>query len=66
MPITHDLTFHTAPGTTDGAVMGRDTTSKDAFFGGVPAIQPTLSLGSATTTQIIQALASLNLVKTTA
>ena len=64
MAISHDLTFHTAPGTTDGAVMGRDSTSKDAFFGGVPVAQPTLAATGSTTDQIVAALAALNLVKT--
>jgi hypothetical protein len=64
MAISHDLTFHTAPGTTDGAVMGRNSTSKDSFFGGTPVAQPTLAATGATADQIVAALAALNLVKT--
>lgn len=64
MAISHDLTFHTAPGTTDGAVMGRNSTSKDAFFGGTPVVQPILAATGSTTDQIVAALAALNLVKT--
>lgn len=64
MAISHDLTFHTAPGTTDGAVMGRNSTSKDAFFGGAPVAQPVLAATGATADEIVAALAALNLVKT--
>lgn len=64
MAISHELTFHTAPGTSDGAVTGRNATSKESFFGGVPTIQPTLAATGATADQIVAALASLNLVKT--
>lgn len=62
MAISHDLTFHTAPGTTDGAVMGRNATSKDSFFGGTPAAQPTVPATGATVQQLVDALASINLV----
>lgn len=62
MTITHDLTFHTAPGTTDGAVMGRNSTSKDSFFGGTPVAQPTVPATGATVQNVVDALAALNLV----
>lgn len=39
--ITKDLTFYAAPGTTDGAVLGYDTTKNVGFFGVVPVAQQT-------------------------
>jgi hypothetical protein len=63
MTISHDLTFHTAPGTTDGNVTGRNATSKDSFFGGTPAAQPTVPATGATVQNVVDALVALNLVK---
>ncbi len=63
MAISKDLTFHTAPGTTDGAVTGRNATSKDSFFGGVPVAQPTVPATGATVQNVVDALVALNLVK---
>lgn len=54
--------WHTAPGTDDGAIWGRNANSKVAAFGGVPAPQPVIP-ASPTAEQIATALASLNLVK---
>ena len=41
--IAYDLTWYTAPGTSDGAEAGYDTTKKVGFFGTVPVAQQTVS-----------------------
>lgn len=55
-----------APGTDDGTLVGRNSDDKVGFFGAVPAVRPTVSLGTVTTAQLATALASLGLIQTTA
>lgn len=52
-----------APGTEDGALVGRNSTSKVGFFGGVPINQPTIPATGATVQQVVDLLAALNIAK---
>jgi len=58
-----DSTFAAAPGTEDGALLGRNTTSKDGFFGAPPISRPTVPATGGTVQQVIDALAALGLVQ---
>ena len=65
MPLSTDNTWHSAPNTSDGAVEGRTTASKVAFFGGTPVVKPTVtgSKGAnAALTSLMTALVALGLV----
>jgi hypothetical protein len=53
--IAHDLTFFTAPGTTDGATAGYDTLHKLAFFGKVPVAQQATPTDAASIIVLLQA-----------
>ena len=58
-----DTEWAAAPGTDDGALVGRNTTSKVGFFGANPAPRPTVPATTATTQQVVDALAALGLVQ---
>lgn len=58
--------FAAAPGSSDGTLTGRNTTTPIGFAGTTPIVRPTLSIGTATTAQIVTALGALGLVTTTA
>lgn len=64
MAIAHDLTFHTAPGTTDGADTGRDSTQKLGFYGTTPIARPDIG-ASPDAASIAAALVALGLVTNT-
>lgn len=55
--------FAAAPGTDDGTLVGRNTTTKVGFFGGVPINQPTIPATGATVQQVVDLLAALGLAK---
>lgn len=57
----NDQEWYSAPGSEDGAVIGRDTDSKIGFYGGTPIAKQTIPT-AATGTQIAAALAALGLV----
>lgn len=58
-----DTTWAAAPGTEDGALLGRNGTSKDGFFGVPPISRPTVPATDGTVQQVIDALAALGLVR---
>lgn len=58
-----DTEWAAAPGTDDGALVGRNATSKLGFFGANPVVQPTVPATGGTVQQVIDALAAMNLVR---
>lgn len=66
LPSRTDQTWAAAPGTNDGALLGRNSTSKTGHYGTQPIVKPSLSTSTATTAQIVTALAALGLVTATA
>lgn len=66
MPLSTDNQWHAAPKTSDGSVLGRDSTTKLGFDGTTPVARSTISIGTGTTAQIITALGALGLIITTA
>lgn len=55
--------FAAAPGSADGTLVGRNTTTPVGFFGTVPIAQPTIPASGATAAQIATALIALGLCK---
>ena len=53
--IAHDLTFYTAPGTSDGAELGYDDASKLGFFGTAPVVQQATPTDAASIIALLQA-----------
>lgn len=51
-----------APGTDDGALVGRNSTSKVGFYGTVPVARPTVPATGATVQNVVDALAALGIV----
>ncbi len=51
-----------APGSDDGALLGRNTTSKVGFYGAVPVARPTIPASGATVQQLVDALAGQGLI----
>ncbi|WP_312707299.1 hypothetical protein [Stenotrophomonas sp.] len=43
---TQNSLFAAAPGTSDGAVLGKDNTEKVGFFGTTPIAQPTITVAN--------------------
>lgn len=43
---TQNSLFAAAPGTSDGAVLGKDNTEKVGFFGTTPIAQPTIAVAN--------------------
>lgn len=62
MAISNNTEWAAAPGTDDGALVGRDTTSKVGFFGSAPVVRPVVPLTTPTVQQVIDALIALGLV----
>ncbi len=58
-----DTEWAAAPGTDDGALVGRNASSKVGFFGANPAPRPTVPATGGTVQQVIDALAALGLVQ---
>lgn len=63
MPLSTDNQFHAGAGTSDGQVVGRNSTSKVGFFGTTPVIKPTVPLTTPTVQQVITALVALGLIR---
>lgn len=61
MAIEHDLTFYTAPKTTDGCVTGKDATSTEGFYGATPVARPDVG-ATPDADSIAAALVALGLV----
>ncbi len=51
-----------APGSDDGALLGRNSTSKVGFYGAVPVARPTVPATGATVQQVVDALAATGLI----
>lgn len=64
MPLATDTQAAAAQETTDGTLVGRNTTSKVGFYGTTPITRPVVASG-ATTAQIAAALAALGLTSLT-
>lgn len=64
MPLGTDTQAAAANETSDGTLVGRNTTSKVGFYGTVPIVRPVVATG-ATTAQIAAALAALGLTSLT-
>lgn len=62
MALSTDTQWHTAPGTTDGAVMGRTSTKLAGFYGTTPIARPVVPLTTPTVQQVITALVALGLI----
>ncbi len=65
MPLSNDYTFHAAPGDSDGAVLGRNTTSKISFYGATSVVKPTVTGAkgaNAALTSLIAALVAQGLI----
>ncbi len=62
MPLSTDTQAAAAQETSDGTLVGRNTTSKVGFFGTTPIVRPILAPG-ATTAQIVAALQALGLTQ---
>ncbi len=62
MPLSTDTQAAAAQETSDGTLVGRNTTSKVGFYGTTPIVRPILAPG-ATTAQIVAALQALGLTQ---
>lgn len=65
MALSNDNTWHAAPGDSDGAVLGRNTTSKIGFYGATSVVKPTVTgakTGTAALTSLIAALVAQGLI----
>lgn len=61
---TQPSVWAAGPGTDEGMLVGRNTTSKLGFYGATPIARPVVAAG-ATTAQIAAALAALGLTSLT-
>ena len=61
---TQPSVWAAAPGTDEGALVGRNALGKVGFYGTTPIARPVLASG-ATTAQIVAALTALGLVQPT-
>jgi len=68
MPLSTDYTWHATPGDPDGAVLGRTSTEKIAFFGATPVVRNAtpFSTGTGTVAQLAAILAAYGLITTSA
>ena len=55
--------FAAAPGSQDGTLVGRNTTTPVGFFGTVPIVQPVVTISGASAGTVLTALIALGLVK---
>ena len=62
MAISNNNEWAAAPGTDDGALVGRDTTSKVGFFGAAPVVRPVVPLTTPDAQDVIDALVALGLI----
>lgn len=62
MPLSPDTQAAAAQETSDGTLVGRNTTSKVGFYGTVPIVRPILA-SAATGPQIVAALQALGLTQ---
>jgi len=61
MAISNNNEWAAAPGTDDGALMGRDSDSKVGFYGAVPVARPVIA-ATPTVQGVVDALVALGLV----
>lgn len=64
---TQNSVYAAAPGSVDGTLVGRNTTTPVGFFGATPVTRPgPISISTGTVAQVVTALGALGLISTSA